>query len=118
MSRRVTTRWYTFAWLVEVAAFIVLVDTGHLQPARVYLAGFGASAASTVPWLVIAIATLVMVVTWIGALVQLGRARAWGWFAAVLVLQVLGLGILGMAAYAIAGPADLTVEAPVRPSFT
>ncbi len=118
MSKRVTTRWYIFAWLAVVAALIVFVDAGHLQPARVYVAGIGASAASTVPWLLIAIAILVMVVTWIGALVQLGRARAWGWFGAVLVLQVLGLGILGMAAYALAGPADLAAEVPVRPSFT
>ena len=118
MSKRVTTRWYILAWLVEVAALIVFMDFAHLQPARVYLAGIGASAASTVPWLLIAIATLVMLVTWIGALVQLGRARAWGWFGAVLVLQVLGLGILGMTAYAVAGPADLAVEVPVRPSFT
>jgi hypothetical protein len=57
----------------------------------------------------------VMAVLWIGALVRLGRQHDWGWFAAVLILQLVGLGIIGMGAYAIAGPID--VDYP-RPSVT
>jgi hypothetical protein len=39
---------------------------------------------------------IVMLVTWIGALVMLGMRQAWGWFVAVLVLHPVGLGIVGM----------------------
>jgi hypothetical protein len=47
-----------------------------------------------------------MLVMWIGALIRLGQLHSWGWFAAVLILQLIGLGIAGMVAYAAAGPRD------------
>jgi hypothetical protein len=58
-----------------------------------------------------------MLVMLIGALVKLGMQRAWGWFVAILVLHVVGLGIVGMVAYAVAGPEDedLVVTRPTTP---
>ena len=47
-----------------------------------------------------------MLVAWVGVLIRLGRLNSWGWFVAVLVLQLIGLGIIGIAAYAVAGPSD------------
>ena len=57
----------------------------------------------------------VMAVLWIGALVRLARQHDRGWFVAVLILQLIGLGIIGMGAYAIAGPIDVDYS---RPSVT
>jgi len=48
-----------------------------------------------------------MVVCWVGALDRLAHQHEWSWFAAVLTLQLLGLGIAGMGAYMVAGPADV-----------
>ena len=56
----------------------------------------------------------------IGALIKLGQQHSWGWFAFVLLLYLLTLGILGivaMAVYAIAGPDD-TAPAVMRPTTT
>ena len=50
-----------------------------------------------------------MLVMWIGALVKLAHLSAWGWFVGVLILHLIGLGIIGMVAYAIAGPEDDTI---------
>ena len=58
-----------------------------------------------------------MFVMWIGALIKLAQQHAWGWFVAVLILQLIFLGIIGMAAYAIAGPQD-TDEVVTRPTTT
>jgi hypothetical protein len=68
-------------------------------------------------YLVLGIAGILMLVMWIGALVKLGMQRAWGWFVGLLVLHLLGLGIVGMVAYAVTGPEDedLVVTRPSTP---
>ena len=111
MSKRVTTRWYIGAWVVAV---LVGIATG--------LMARGAPAGSpppgvTVASLVLVACGIVMFVMWIGALVKLAQQHAWGWFIGVLVLQLIFLGIVGMAAYAIAGPED-TGEVVIRPTAT
>ena len=61
-----------------------------------------------------------MFVMWIGALIKLGQQRSWGWFAFLLLIYVLTLGVLGiigMVAYAIAGPGDRS-EVVMRPTTT
>ena len=58
----------------------------------------------------------VMLVVWIGALVRLGQLHSWGWFVFMLVPALVGLGIIPMVAYAVAGPED--EGAITRPSFT
>lgn len=65
-------------------------------------------------YLVLAGCAVAMLIYWVGALLRLGQVRAWGWFVAVLVLHLAGLGIAGMLAYAIAGPEDSTTVV-IRP---
>jgi UPF0716 family protein affecting phage T7 exclusion len=66
-------------------------------------------------YLVLMISAVVMLVMWIGALIRLAQQHAWGWFVGVLVLHLVGLGIIGMIAYAISGPED-TDAVVIRPS--
>jgi len=54
---------------------------------------------------------------WVGALIRLAQLQAWGWFATVLILHLIALGIVGMIAYAIAGP-DKRTEVVMRPTVT
>src|SRR5689334_1736598 len=111
MSKRITTRWYVAAWVVWVIALVAM--------AAVLRGNSGASAPSAgvlLAYLVMAAAGIVMLVMWIGALVKLGMQHTWGWFAAVLVLNLLFLGIIGMVAYAVAGPED--TEVVIRPTTT
>jgi len=76
-----------------------------------------AVAATRITWNQEVAAGIAMLVMWIGALVKLGLQRAWGWFIGVLVLHLVGLGIVGMGAYAVAGPQDedLVVIRPATP---
>ena len=114
MSKAITTRWYIGAWVVWLLAFIGLFVVMHGA------ASAGSSSpppGALIPYGVMAIAGIVMLVMWIGALVKLGMQHAWGWFVGVLVLHLVGLGIIGMAAYAIWGPAD-TGEVAMRPTTT
>ena len=113
MSKRITTRWYIVAWVVWLIAFVALGLVLHS-------AGTSSSSpppTALIPYGVMAIAGLVMLVMWIGALVRLGMQHAWGWFIAVLVLHLVALGIIGMVAYAIWGPED-TGEVVMRPTTT
>ena len=75
------------------------------------------SPAMVLEYLVLGVAGIVMLGMWIGALVELGMQRAWGWFVGVLLLHILGLGIIGIVAYAVAGPEDedLVVIRPATP---
>jgi hypothetical protein len=112
MSKRITTRWYIGAWVVWLIALVALIALSRGQqgssspPPGVALA-----------YLVMFVTGVVMLVMWIGALIKLAQQHAWGWFVAVLILQLIALGIVGMLAYAIAGPDDST-EVVMRPSVT
>jgi hypothetical protein len=83
--------------------------------ARSVPAGSPAPPALMITSFVLFASSLVMFVVWIGALVKLAQLSAWGWLAGVLILHLIGLGIVGMVAYAVAGPEDSTVVA-IRPS--
>jgi lipopolysaccharide export LptBFGC system permease protein LptF len=61
---------------------------------------------------IIGLLAAAMVMFWMGALDRLARQNAWSWFAGVLVLQLVGLGGLGMAAYMLAGPVDVDLPKP------
>jgi hypothetical protein len=110
MSKRITTRWYIGAWIVYVIAAIAFFTISRsaqgsgAMPPGVWLA-----------YLVLMISAVVMLVVWIGALIRLGQQHAWGWFVGVLVTHLIGLGIIGMVAYAISGPED-TDAVVIRPS--
>ena len=101
MSKRITTRWYIGSWIVYVLAVIAFFVIGHnaqgsgLPPPGMFI-----------PYAIMAVTGVVMLVMWIGALVKLGKLHAWGWPVGVLVLHLVGLGIIGMVAYAVPGPED------------
>jgi hypothetical protein len=109
VSKPTTTHGYIDAWFVYV---ITLVAT--------FLALNNSPSSSSFPpiaiffYVVLGAAVIVMLVFWIGALVRLGQVHAWGWFAAVPLPHLIGLGIVGMLAYALAGPDDSTVVV-IRP---
>ena len=111
MSKRITTRWYIGAWLVTVLAGIAMGLMARGAPAGSPPPGV------TVLSLFLIACGIVMLVMWIGALIKLAEQQAWGWFVGVLVLQLIFLGIIGMVAYAIAGPDD-TEEVVIRPTTT
>jgi hypothetical protein len=106
------------AWVVAAIAFVVFLKTANIVRTSTSVAAMGTTPVSAIAWLVVGIASLVMLVLVIGALVTLGQQHAWGWFAALLVLQIIGLGIIGLVAYAIAGPPDRAIPSVTRPSVT
>ena len=101
MSKQVTTSWYVGAWVVAalaVGAMIAMARAGQVSdspPTGLMLA-----------YMLLLGCTLVMLLTFLGAVLRLAALHAWGWFTAVLLLQLCGLGILGMLAYAVAGPSE------------
>lgn len=111
MSKSTSTRWYISAWVVALLALVVAYLSGHSATAGASYSPLTSSAG-----IVAVVAGLVMLVAWIGALIRLGQVRSWGWFAVVLIPQLIGLGIIGMVAYALAGPADERVV--TRPTVT
>ena len=116
MSKVVTTRWYIGAWVVAAISAIVFFATAHVQTSSTGASALGTSPISAVAWLVVGICGIVMLIMWIGALVRLGQLHSWGWFVFMLVLQLIGLGIIPMVAYAVSGPEDAPTF--TRPSVT
>ena len=112
MSKRTSTRWYIGAWLVWLVALAVFFATAHKTFTASAFYAIGTSPISGVAWVVAGIASIVMLVVWIGALIRLGQQHSSGWFAAVLLLNLIGLGIIGMLLYAMAGPDDVVVYRP------
>ena len=112
MSKRITTRWYIGAWVVWVIALVTMIAMS-----RAAQASSSQPPGMVVAYLVMAIAGIVTLVTWVGALIKLAQLQAWGWFATVLILHLIALGIVGMIAYAIAGPDEKT-EVVMRPTVT
>jgi hypothetical protein len=110
MSKHTTTRFYLAAWLVWLIAILAfLIDrretgvTGLLNITDPYVGGLVA---------IIDVLVIVMFMLWLGALARLARQQDRGWFLALLILQLVGLGAVGMAAYAIAGPVDIDLSKP------
>jgi len=113
VSKRATTRAYISAWVVYVVSAIALIvalrnndGAASVPPVAIVL------------YVVLLASAVVMLVFWIGALIRLGQMHAWAWFTAVLVLHLIGLGIVGMIAYAIAGPDDSTFAVTRPPMAT
>jgi hypothetical protein len=116
VSKSVTTRWYIGAWVVAAVSVIVFFMTAHTQTSSAGVSSIGTSPIPVVAWLLAGVCSIVMLITWIGALVRLGQLHSWGWFLFMLVLQPIGLGIIPMVAYAVAGPEDAPTF--TRPSVT
>ena len=102
--------------MVGLVALIVFFMTAHKVATGTAFYAVGTTPLSAAAWFLVLIASLVMVVMWIGALIRLAQLHSWGWFAGILVLQLIGLGIVGMVVYAAAGPEDTGVVA--RPTVT
>ena len=100
-------------WAVAALLFL---NTAHVHVGSTGGYAIGSSPVAASAWVVAGIAGIVMLVMWIGALVRLAQLHAWGWFAAVLVLQLFALGIIPMVAYATSGPED--EPSVTRPSVT
>jgi preprotein translocase subunit Sss1 len=94
-------------WIIGVAAYLIarraIPDGNFLSVDDPNLAALVA---------ILDVLVLVMFVLWVAALARLARQQDWGWFTALLVLQLVGLGIIGMVAYAIAGPIDIDLSKP------
>lgn len=110
LSKRTTTGWYIGTWFVWLVAFVRVVVALH---------GSGATlnslpATAKAGYVAMGLAALVMFVMWIAALIKLVQLRSWDWVSIVAILQLIGLGVIGMAAYAVAGPAD-TARVVYRP---
>jgi hypothetical protein len=114
VSKLTTTRGYIVAWLIYIITWVLLILAMHNSASQ----GSGAAPRISLAFYIVLLAcAIAMLIYWIGALVRLGRIRAWGWFIAVLVLHLVGLGIAGMLAYAIAGPED-SMTVVMRPTAT
>ena len=114
MSKRITTRWYIGAWVVWLLGVIALYVESRLTrnstspPPGVFLI-----------YLVMFFAAFVMFAMWIAAVLRLAVQRSWGWFAAVLTLHLVGLGIIGMVAYGLSGTDERRIDEIVyRPRAT
>ena len=108
MSKRTITRWYVGAWLVWAISLLALVVMAHSAPD-----GFG----RTFVTVVMAVSGLTTLYMWVRALIKLARQHATFSFVAILLLQLVGLGIVGMVAYALSGPED-ELGYVTRPSVT
>jgi hypothetical protein len=112
MSKRTTTRWYIGGWIVWCLAFLALLAIGRFSP----------PSSSPPPgtfflYFVMLVTAILTFTMWVFALLKLASQRMWGWFGAVLLLHLVGIGIVGMAAYALAGPRDRE-EIVYRPTMT
>ena len=108
MSKRTITRWYVGAWLVWVACLLSLFAMAHYSTEtfdRSYLS------------LVMVVSGLITVYMWLRALLKLAHRHNTFSFVSILLLQLVGLGIVGMVAYALSGPED-KVAYVTRPSAT
>jgi hypothetical protein len=101
VNKRTTTRAYIGSWVIYVISAIALIVSLRSNQGAAFVPPI-----AIVLYLVLLASAVVMLVFWIGALIRLGQLHSWGWFTAVLVLHLIGLGIIGMTAYAIAGPDD------------
>jgi uncharacterized membrane protein len=108
VSKRTITRWYIGAWLVWVISLIALVLTAHSAPE---------SSGRAFVTVVMAVSGLITLYMWVRALIKLARQHATCSVVAVLLLQLVGLGIVGMVAYALSGSED-KLGYVTRPSVT
>ena len=108
MSKRTITRWYIGAWIAWVASLFALVVMTHRAPDGVGM---------TFVLVVMLFSGLTTLYMWVQALVKLARRHATFSFVVILVFQLVGLGIIGMTAYALSGPEE-KLEYVTRPSVT
>jgi glucan phosphoethanolaminetransferase (alkaline phosphatase superfamily) len=102
VSKRTSTRWYIGSWIVWAVSLIAFaVAIRHVNPRSGFYASNPSLAGISY---IILLLTLVMLWMWVAALVRLARLHQWKWFASLMLLELIGLGIVGMVAYSAAGP--------------
>ena len=108
MSKRTITRWYIGAWITWVASLCALAVMTHRSADSVGM---------DFVLVVMVLSGLTTLYMWVWALIKLARRHATFSFVVILVLQLVGLGIVGMMAYALSGPED-KLGYVTRPSVT
>jgi hypothetical protein len=105
MAKRTSTQWYIGAWVVWVITWIAVAIVLHSlhQSGDSLVASLRSGPVGGLAF-ILELLAFVMFGTWIGALLRLARDRHWNWFVVVAALHLIGLGIVGMIAYAVRGP--------------
>ena len=112
MTKRTITRCYIGAWVVWIVSVLALILL-----AREARPEGQPGTATTFVYAAMLGSALLMFVMWVIALVKLARRHATFSFVAILLLQLLGIGIIGMVAYAMSGPEEIA-DFAVRPRVT
>jgi len=94
---------YASGSLVMDGPDVVGLDWGPFPWSMVALAAFGA--------LVFLIGAVAQLVAWIGAVLNTVELDDKAWFAVLLITGLLGIGLVSMIAYAIAGPDSTQAKA-------
>ncbi len=81
-------------WVVGGILLLLSMPGGQLANGQVYNAGL----------ILVGFGGLLEVVSWVMALIASALLGRWGWFVALLVLGLVGLLLLVMILYSIAGP--------------
>lgn len=112
MRKQTATRWYIGSWAAWALALCALSVMQGVVTADTAPPG------ESMAYIVIVLATIVMFVTWLAALFDLGHRRRWVLFAGVIVSQLLFVGVVGMLAYALVDRRAEPVEVAIRPATT
>ena len=109
MGKAAAARYYVPAWFVWVIALMAYVVAREQQANNpFYMKDFNIMGLT----LIVEVLAVTMLLIWISVLVRLSGHQAWGWFTAVLLLHLVGLGVLAIGAYSMLGPADADVSRP------
>jgi hypothetical protein len=109
MSKHLITRLWLAGLGLGVLGGIVLLIGAFMGSAN----GAGPIA---VGWFIALAALVVQLVAWIGALIGTARLERWGWFAALLLLGLVGFEFFVMIAYFFAGPERKEGASPPLPA--
>jgi hypothetical protein len=111
MSRSTVRRIFLIGlaiWIVGLVLFGGGFLGGHPTTVQSGSSGYapGNSALSGIGLALMAIGGIIDFVAWIGALIGTAQLGRWGWFVALLVLGLIGLLLIVMIVYVIAGPTE------------
>jgi hypothetical protein len=106
MTKSLVTKVYAGGFVVWLIGLIV-VFASHQN---------GAGAA--IGFILAGLGGLALLIGWIIALVLTAQARRWGWFVALLVLGLIGLQLIIMLIYLIAGPREAETAMGPAPMTT
>jgi hypothetical protein len=101
--------------IIGAVLWVIAMQGGHtvttqsgatgMAPGNGLLSGIGTAC--------LVIGGILSFIAWIGALVGTAMLGRWGWFVALLVLNLIGLGLIIMLVYCFAGPTERSGTTPV-----